>query len=414
MRPRDSLRRRVAVAYLLFASVAGLFFAISAFVAVEGIEERLVDDRLKEVAMWASPRYASDLPVAMPAGLSFHHGTSIPASLRGLSPGVHNLNVDGVGLHVLAGNDTGGDYVVVDHESDYQEVELVVYSLFALAFGGSLLLALFLGRYIASRVVTPILDLAGAVSQGSAQLPLLERKDELGMLARAFAAHTDELRGFLDRERFFTGDVSHELRTPLTIIGGAAELLLAQHPDDPHIAAPAGRILRAANEAAECIKVLLMLARSPDRMPHPATEIGAIARAETARYQPLVAAKPVELSYTDGPAFSIGAPPELCAALIGNLIRNACQYTDRGVVQVRMGERSLTVEDSGPGLPAGALATLAGGGPAQRDGPSSGAGLGLALVRRICEYLGVSLTVGPRAGGGSVFEIGFGDEFTKI
>ena len=413
MKPRDSLRRRIGFAFLAYAGVSTLFFALTAAVAVEGIEQHLVDDRLTEVAQWASPRYASGLTVAMPAGLSFHHGDAIPVPLRGFPPGSREVHVEGVGLHVLSGTDAGGDYVVVDHESDYEKVELVVYSLFALAIGISLLLALFLGRYVASRVVTPILDLAGAVNRGSDSLPLLDGKDELGMLARAFARHTRQLRAFLDRERFFTGDVSHELRTPLTVISGAAEILAEQFADQPQIAAPAGRIQRAANEAAECITVLLMLARSPEPRPHAATAVGEVAQAEAARYQHLVAGKPVTLSYVAGPDFTIGAPRELCAAMIGNLIRNACQYTASGTVVVRLGERSVTVEDSGPGLPDAVLAALAGGAPAPRDGPSSGTGLGLALVCRIGEYLGASIEVGARAGGGSRFEIRFGPDLTK-
>lgn len=413
MTPRDSLRRKISVAFLLFAGLATLLFAITAAVAVEGIEQHLVDDRLDEAARWASPRHASGLPVAMPAGLSFHHGDAIPASLRGLKPGLHDMHVDGVGLHVLSGRDTTGEFVVVDHESDYEKVELVVYSMFVLASGGSLLLALFLGSYFARRVVEPIQQLASAVNQGAASLPLLDLDNELGMLARAFASHTNELRDFLARERFFTGDVSHELRTPLTIISGAAEILVEQCAGQPHLAAPAERILRAANEAADFVTVLLMLARSPDRMPRPATDIGAIAESETARYQLLVAGKPVLLSYAGGPAFSIDAPPELCAAMIGNLIRNACQYTAGGTVQVSTGPHSVTVQDSGPGLPASVLAALAGRAPAPRDGPSAGTGLGLALVRRICEYLGATLDAQAGPGGGSVFTIRFPLDLTK-
>lgn len=414
MKASDSLHRRVAVAYLTFSIGATLFFALIAAVAVEGIEEHLVDNRLHEVARWAQPRFASGLPVAMPAGVSFHHGDAIPNSLRGLTPGVQEVHVDGVGLHVLSGKDAAGDFVVVDHESDYEKVELVVYSLFAVGFAGILLFAFMLGSYIGRRIVTPILSLADAVRSGAAQLPELQRDDELGLLARAFAARTSELHGFLDRERYFTGDISHELRTPLTIIGGAAEILVSQHAGDPTVSGPAERILRASDEAARCVSVLLMLARSPERIPHPGTNIGAIARAETVRCQELVAGKEVVLQFLGGEDFSVDAAPELCSAAIGNLVRNACQYTEHGTVVVRLGERSVIIDDTGPGLPAGALATLAGGGPASREGPSSGTGLGLALVRRICEYLGATLTARPREGGGSRFEIRFDPELTQI
>src|SRR4051812_3858755 len=132
MAARSSLKRRIALAYLLFALGASIFFAVVAIIAVEGIEVRLVDNRLAEVAAWASPRHAGGLPVAMPAGLSFYHGDAIPLSLRGLPHEPTEIHVDNIGLHVLAGKDALGDYVVVDHESDYERTELAVYSMFVL------------------------------------------------------------------------------------------------------------------------------------------------------------------------------------------------------------------------------------------------------------------------------------------
>jgi signal transduction histidine kinase len=98
---------------------------------------------------------------------------------------------------------------------------------------GSLLLSMLLGRFVGQRLVTPISQLANAVSEHAVELPLLDARDEIGILARAFAAHTGELRRVLDRERFFTGDVSHELRSPLTVIMGAAEILLEHAPRPP-------------------------------------------------------------------------------------------------------------------------------------------------------------------------------------
>ena len=411
MNPRNSLRRRIAVAYLLFALGSCVFFALIAVIAVEGIEVHLVDNRLAEVAAWASPRHAGDLPVTMPAGLVFHHGDAIPLSLRNLEKGVSEIDVDGIGLHVLTGKDERGNYVVVDHNSDYEKIELVVYSMFICAFLGFLLFSLFLGRFIASRVVTPITTLAGAVHDRGAQLQLLARDDELGVLARAFAAHTDELRGFLDRERFFTGDVSHELRTPLTVITGAAEILLEHSAGNPAVAAPAERILRAANEAAACVNLLLTLARSPERSDYAAINIAALAQAETERGQAVVAGRPLRLRYAGGEDFCAAAPAGLCAAAIGNLIRNACQYTEEGEVVVRLGPRSIIVEDTGPGLPAAVKAALESGAGAPPSTGSAGTGLGLVLVKRVCEHLGAALVIGTHGGnggkGGSVIEIRF-------
>lgn len=412
MRSADSLRRRITVAFLTFGAVASLLFALIAALAVEGIEVRLVDQRLTEVAAWAAPRQAAGLGAEMPTGLSFHRGNAIPLSLRGLPAGIHELDVDGAGLHVLSGGDAAGSYVVVDHESDYERVELVVYSMFALCFVGFMVAAAILGRFVGRRLIDPISALADAVGTSPTRLPLLERKDELGILARALDAHTSELRSFLDRERFFTGDVSHELRSPLTVIMGAAEILIEQS-QDPAVAAPAERILRAAREAAECVTVLLLLARSPELGALPPVDLGQIARRETERYRGMVADKPVLLEFAGGPALRIAAPAELCAAAIGNLVRNACQYTEQGSVTVRLETDRVMVTDTGPGLPPAVRATL---GQARASAPSqgsSGTGLGLALVQRICEYLGARLQYAERDGGGSVFTISFSSAFTQ-
>lgn len=406
MRPSESLRRRIVVAFLAFGVVCTLFFAAIAAVGVEGIEVHLVDNRLTEVAAWAAPRHTAGMPVEMPAGLSFHRADAIPQSLRHLSPGVHEIEVDGIGLHVLAGQDGAGKYVVVDHESDYEKVELIIYSAFAVTFLGFLLFAALLGGFVARRVVNPMTTLADAVASRAATLPLLERRDELGTLARAFDAHTEELRSFLDRERFFTGDVSHELRSPLTVIMGAAEIIMTQ-ADDETVRIPAERIYRAANEAAECVTVLLLLARAPELAQLPPVQVAGIAIAEAERYRPMISGKPVDLQCDAADDFSVRAPSELCAAAIGNLIRNACQYTETGFVKVRLEAHSVTVEDTGPGLPAAVRATLGQAAARVPSTGSAGTGLGLALARRICDYLGATLTHADRAGGGSIFTMTF-------
>ena len=414
MRAAESLRRRIVVAFVSFSIILSLFIAVIAAVAIEGIEVHLVDNRLAEAARWASPRQAAGLSTEMPAGLRFHRGNDIPLSLRGLPRGVSEVDIDGAGLHVLTGADANGPYVVVDHESDYEKVELVVYSMFAAVLLGIMLFAAVLGRFLARRIVNPITELAAAVATGSSSLPLTGRGDELGILARALEAHTTELRAFLDRERFFTGDVSHELRSPLTVIMGAAEILMTQAGSDA-IRAPAERIYRAAQEAAECVTVLLWLARAPELGRLPPVQVDAIAAREAERYRTLVADRPVTLRYQDGPAFAIHAPAELCAAAIGNLVRNACQYTERGEVLVRVGRGQVIVEDTGPGLPVAVRETLRKPGSIPVAVPSTGSagtGLGLSLVRRICEYLGATLSYEDRASGGSRFIIVFPGDFT--
>ncbi|MCD2515969.1 HAMP domain-containing histidine kinase [Massilia sp. G4R7] len=403
MRPADSLRRRIVVAFLLFGTGASAFFALTAALAIEGIEVQLVDKRLEAAVAWAAPRQAAGLDVDMPAGLRFHRNEAIPAPLRNLDDGVHKIDVGSVRLHVLAGHDARGGWVLVDHESDYDKIEFVVYSMFAAVFLGFVLLAALLGGFLGKRVVAPMRELAQSVGMDTAPPELTGRADELGVLARALEAHTSAMRAVLDRERYFTGDVSHELRSPLTVIMGAAEILIQDAT--PAIRAPAERIYRAAHEAAECVTVLLLLARAPELGAQPPVAIEHVAEDEVEKYRPLVAGKPVALRFVEGPAFEVRAPRELCAAAIGNLVRNACQYTDAGEVRVSLLPGGVVVEDTGPGLPPAVVATLGrGGSPSSGSG---GTGLGLALTRRICDFLGAGFAYEPREGGGSRFTISF-------
>ena len=407
MKKTESLRRRIIVAYMAFAVAVTAVFALIAALAIEGIEEKLVDERLQEVARWAAPRHAGGMSVQMPAGLTFHHGADIPRSLRGMPHGVREITVDGIDLHVLAGHDGRDEYVVVDHDSEYEKIEVVVYSMFAAGFVVFVACSLMLARYMANRIVTPITLLSQAVQARRDDLPSLDREDELGMLARAFASRTGELKEFLHRERFFTGDVSHELRTPLTVISGAAEVLMARTEGDASLHAPAERIYRAAREASDVTSVLLRLARSPERLDAPQQSADELAKAEAARSQPLVAGKPVTLRYLGGSDFIVHGSRELLQAAIGNLLRNACAYTEQGEVVVRLEQRSVVVEDTGPGLPPAALARLRGESRPEGDGASSGSGLGLGLVQRICAYLGAELKLQQREGGGTRFDIVF-------
>ena len=410
----DSLRRRIVRAHVLLALGGCLFFAILAAITVEGIEEYLVDDRLESVAAWASPRQAAGLPVEMPAGLSFYRGNDIPTALRKMPKGVHEIYINGNELHVLTGKDAYGDYAVVDHASEYDKIEWVVYTMIGVGLLGFLILSLLMGRFLAQRVVTPITALSTAVRQpdGSTPLPLLDSPDELGDLARAFSARTEELQRFLTRERFFTGDVSHELRTPLTVIIGAAEIIKSQ-AGQPTVQAAAERILRTTTEAAECVTVLLLLARAPEQIDTPATRLSDVVQGEIARDRFLLAGKPVTLESRIEADFSVGARRELLAAAIGNLIRNACLYTSEGHVRVTVRRPCISVEDTGPGVPPAVQALLMNGTQTDALTGAAGTGLGLALVRRICEQLGARLTLTESPAGGSIFTLDFSANLTE-
>jgi signal transduction histidine kinase len=90
--------------------------------------------------------------------------------------------------------------------------------------------------------------------------------------------------------------------------------------------------------------------------------------------------------------------------VLSNLIKNAVRYTDRGYVRVSYDRHRLTVADSGAGIAPQHLPQVF-----ERfyrgEGDAGGLGLGLAIVRRICDELGWKIEVASTPGAGSAFSI---------
>ena len=93
----------------------------------------------------------------------------------------------------------------------------------------------------------------------------------------------------------------------------------------------------------------------------------------------------------------------LLSLLLRNLLDNAVRYTPQGgVVTVTLSERSLTVEDDGPGSPRNIWRGSENASIARRDREQTGSGLGLSIVQRIAGLHGLQVSFANRPAGGFV------------
>jgi signal transduction histidine kinase len=210
----------------------------------------------------------------------------------------------------------------------------------------------------------------------------------------------------VDRERQFTANASHELRTPVTVIAGAVELLEAR-PDagEPSLARPLHRLRRATAAMEETIEIFLLLAREDAvNTTGPPVSLRAVAEDVVDQLHHLIGDLPVVVEVDMAPEVHVTADERVLSIVLGNLVRNALQRTERGHVRIAATQAGLEVSDTGPGIPAELLDRVTGRGV---RGSFGGHGLGLAIVRTLCERCGWRLDIESVEGKGTCITLQF-------
>ncbi|NLB57552.1 MAG: HAMP domain-containing histidine kinase, partial [Gammaproteobacteria bacterium] len=126
------------------------------------------------------------------------------------------------------------------------------------------------------------------------------------------------------------------------------------------------------------------------------------------RAQPLIAGKPVELRVTGDGDPVISAPPRVLGVMVGNLLSNACVFTEAGVVEVEIAEDRVTIGDTGIGMSPGTLQRMFDPFYRADQFRSGGKGMGLSIVRRLGERFGWPVLIDSAVGEGTVAQIRFG------
>lgn len=261
------------------------------------------------------------------------------------------------------------------------------------------LLSLVVGWWAASRVMSPVSELAARLRsyRGSSNpKPLATHfpEDEVGELAKALDDYAARLTEVVQRDREFNADVSHELRTPLAVIRGATELLLARPGLDEKVEQRLFRIQRAEQQCTDLIGSLLLLSRNERGQGN--TLVARVAEQLLDAHRAQLGAKPLTLRMEGESGLTVDAPESAVSVALGNLIGNAVKYTLEGDVVVRLMADSVEVIDSGPGLsPEDAARLFERGYRGTHAGHSQGGGIGLSIVSRLCELYGWQVGVRP-------------------
>jgi signal transduction histidine kinase len=422
-----ALPRRIKLAFILQVALASLLIVAGALVATTLVTGEVVEQTLEEEAAHFWEQRAADPAYPLPQSLVRRgylvapggSASAVPPVLRSLEPGVHDLQPQGVVALVQDGAE--GRLYLTYPKSRIERIGLMLTV-------GPLILALlavffstWLTYRLAKRLLAPMGWLAGEVRSWDPRNPDLstlaadrlppDADIETRQLAGALHQMGERMRAFVARERDFTRDASHELRTPLTVIRVASDLLLGD-PDLPTRAQRSlQRIQRAGRDMEAVIDAFLILAREAD--------IGLQAEdfrvldvvheeVEKVRASSECKAKSaqVEMAVVEEADPHLHAPPRVLGLMLGNLLSNACTFTDRGRIEVQVRRDRIEVRDTGIGMSAETLERVFD--PFYRaDQEAAGKGMGLSIVRRLGERFGWPVQLESTPGEGTTATIRF-------
>ncbi len=220
----------------------------------------------------------------------------------------------------------------------------------------------------------------------------------------------------------FMANMSHELRTPLNVIIGLTEILIEDANDDDQAGAaePLQRIFKVATHLLALVNDILDLSKIDSGevvLVVSEFELESLLDEIIATMRPLAAKRGNALSLR-----TVGEVGEMCSdmarvkQILVHLLSNACKFTENGTIALMVTrepgqsyeEISFAVSDTGIGMAPETLEEIFDD-FSQADSSLSraygGAGLGLAISRRLARRLGGDIAVTSVCGEGSVFTL---------
>jgi signal transduction histidine kinase len=226
------------------------------------------------------------------------------------------------------------------------------------------------------------------------------RRDELTGLAATLDNLLGRIAASRRHEQRFASEVAHELRTPIARMRGRAELALRAGPGgDEERAGALASVVAEVDRLTRAIDALLAVARRETDPTAESVDLAAIAR--EAADGAMVVQGPTALPRGEG-------DPEVVRRALAPLLENAHRHASSRVELVLSasgGRVRVAVRDDGPGVPV-ALGERAFDPGVRGDGENDGgAGLGLALARRLARSCGGDVTLGDGPGGCFVLDL---------
>ena len=210
----------------------------------------------------------------------------------------------------------------------------------------------------------------------------------------------------------FISNVTHEMNTPLTSIHGYAELLQAGGMNEEQQQTAYKTILTQSERLTNLIACILNYSEiDNDDLPSYEVDFSALARETLCALKPEADGRGITIVEQIDDNVIVTSRHERLSEIFGNLVRNAIRYNkDNGKIIVTLDRCGLTVEDTGVGIAPenmdkvfSRFFTV----DKSHSGKNGGFGLGLAVVKKLCQKSGWTIQAESELGVGSKFKVSF-------
>jgi signal transduction histidine kinase len=421
---KKGLQYKLVKAFLLQVTLISIATALAVFAAAKVVEDVLIRKALQGEAthFWGLYQKNPDSPKPNTLNLKGYLATnndptSLPKELQPLKPGYFRTAF--IGRQPIVYVEDNGNarlYLIFDEE----QVSTLAFYFGIVPLSGVLIL-IYLFAWLSykqtKKAISPVIKLAEIVehfdfkNQSFAELDLGEiRKasdSDVAKLIDALDHFTERLQLFIEREQNFTRDASHELRTPLAVIKSALGLLQKRTDYQANEQQSLLMIDKTLADMAGLIETLLLLAREESSpMPEEPVLINDLIVTLVEQVQHALGNHIVSVEIAQRGLLSVPASEKVLTILFTNLLRNAFRYTPSGLISISIDKHQVIVSDTGIGMEQQQLEKVFD--PFYRaNADGSGYGLGLTIVKRLCNQFGWTLSIRSKLGEGTAISVAF-------
>ena len=260
-------------------------------------------------------------------------------------------------------------------------------------------------QYAFGRILSPFYDTVDRLEHISSPNELGEpfpepNTYEIRVLNNALNTMLTQIKSSFDDQRKFIQNASHELLTPLSIIRQKAEKLISDSEEpDPSSLERLHEIQQTAVRLTRLSNALLLISRVENKQYERSDEIDIIQIVERVLKElaDFTEIKEITIETEFSRAVNIKGNRELIHSAVYNIIQNAIKFSpDGGKIRISIAENAsdqivLSVKDEGPGIPEDLIDQVFDRfrkGDKLSGHGSSSPGLGLSIVKSICELHG--------------------------